>query len=151
MLPGEVLSAWTSSRRPKAWRTTDPAAIPGTQFFEFDDVPMVTFQRVFFGKAGTDGRGVLESLTMTVEEANTFNIAPTGPGSTNVPGADRPPRPVPVKQLSSVQALVRRDGHPLFEVRNLDVASPMEAAGGWTAEKIEAVYQAALETLSRQR
>lgn len=142
---GEEIAEFTAERRPKYWRILQPENVTGVQFFPVDDVPMVLFPRAFFGKVSADGKiGILEALVMSVEETKTFNIPPSGTGMTNVPGAEKPARPVPIKPLTDSQQIQRGEGPTSgYGVRNLDVPSPIVASGAWTAETIAEVVQAA--------
>jgi hypothetical protein len=129
---GKTLPVFTAKSRPKGWQILEPEKVEGVQLFDFDGVPMVMFPRAFFGKQAADGSGVLESLVMSVEEAKTFNLAPTATGSTNIPGADKPGRPVPLKALSDRQKIMRRNPLSGWEVRNLDVLLPGELDTGFS-------------------
>jgi hypothetical protein len=129
---GKTLPVFTAKSRPKGWQILEPEKVEGVQLFDFDGVPMVMFPRAFFGKQAADGSGVLESLVMSVEEAKTFNLPPTGIGQTNVPGADKLGRPVPLKALSDRQKIMRKDFATGWQVRNLDVMLPGELDTGFT-------------------
>ena len=96
--------------------------------FEMGGVQFVRYLFAFKGKRAADESGGVENLVMTLTEAATVNIAPTGPGMTNVPGTGKDV-PTPFKQnLLPTQKLLRQTPLSGFDIRNLDVILPTEQA-----------------------
>ena len=124
---GLVVKDWNPARRPKYWADDFP-----TKDFDLDGVPMIIYPRAFFGKLDDDEYGVTEPLVLSVEEAGQCNIPPTGTGQTNVPGADKSPRPVPLLPLGDRQRIMRPGPFAGFQVRNLDVPLTPVSSGGFT-------------------
>jgi len=113
----QTCPTWNPARQPKSW--FDAAAKP--MFTGPGGVQYTMYERIFLGKFGADGKGVIEQLILPVTEARTVNIAPKGPGMTNVPGADQPEVPTPLKVLGPNQAIMQYGPVAVAMVRNLDV------------------------------
>jgi len=109
--------AWNPARQPKSWY--DPAAKP--MFTGPSGVQYTMYERIFLGQFAVDGKGVIQQLILPVSEAQTVNIAPKGLGTTNLPGADQPEVPTPLKALGPNQAIMRYGPVAVPMVRNLDV------------------------------
>ncbi len=114
---GLTCPAWNPARQPKSWY--DPAAKP--MFTGPSGVQYTMYERIFLGQFTSDGKGVIQQLILPVTEAQTVNIAPKGIGMTNVPGADQPEVPTPLKPLGPNQAIMQYGPVGVPMVRNLDV------------------------------
>lgn len=96
---GKTCPTWDPTRAPKAWE--DPGA---QQKLKVGTVAYTVYDRIFVG-FDASGAPIFEPLGMPVAEAKTVNIAPTGPGSTNVPGASAPTVPCPLRELEDDEVL----------------------------------------------
>jgi hypothetical protein len=91
---GKPCPPWDPSRPPKYWE--DPAA---QKSIVVAGVPFAIYSRVYVGFDQQQQVPLFDSLGISVEDAKTVNIPPTGTGNTNVPGADVPAVPCPVRAL----------------------------------------------------
>lgn len=122
---GQEPPPWNPYRQPKYW--FDPAAKDSKS-------RRVVYERVLADPpAGPDGKPMLDVLVLDREEAATVNIPPKGPGATNVPGADAPEVPVPLRPLEPDEELAFDFGG-IVVVRNKHLWAELERQSGFTAE-----------------
>ena len=57
---------------------------------------------------GPDGSPMLDALVLDRDEAGDVNIPPRGEGQTNVPGADQPEIPAPMRALKLTERIVQQ-------------------------------------------
>ena len=125
---GQEAPGWNPYRAPKGW--FDPAARqPGPR--------SILYPRVFiYGPTGlieedAQGQPVTEALALSRDEAANVNIPPTDTGSTNVPGADQEPIPVPVDELNPDEEFAYTIGGALV-IRNKSLWQKVVEAGNFT-------------------
>ena len=120
---GQKCPPWNPYRRPKYW--FDPAAKESRS-------RRVTYDRALAEPpTGPDGKPMLDVLVLDREEASTVNIPPTGPGSTNTPGAAQPEIPCPLRALELNEELMFDFGG-IIVVKNKDLYQGLEV--GFTSE-----------------
>ena len=126
---GQPCPAWNPNRHPKSWLDPKPKKMTTGP----DGTPYTMYLNSFLGNFDPEDQSpIFESLMLSIAEASTVNIAPTGTGQTNVPGADATPVPCPSKPLTSTQQIVRLGIGQVPVVRNIDVPLPSDNAGGFT-------------------
>ena len=87
--------AWDALKPPKYWM--DPGA---QKAGVFGGIPMALYSRIYAGYNDATQLPIWDQLFISVADAKVVNIPPTGTGNTNVPGADVPAVPVPVRELA---------------------------------------------------
>jgi hypothetical protein len=122
---GQEPPAWDPSRPPKRWE--DPSARASTRRNVVYDYALVA------GPSGTivpgpDGKPMVDVLVLKKEEAATVNIPPM---AANVPGADVPEVPCPLRALEPGEELFFDIGG-VVAVKNVDLYSALEI--GFTAQ-----------------
>ena len=75
--------------------------------------------------AGSDGNPALDALVLDRDEAANVNIPPSGTGATNIPGADRPEIPVPLRPLEPNEELFFDFGR-VVAVKNTELFAQLE-------------------------
>lgn len=119
---GKPCPPWTTTKPPKSW--FDPSAASNSRRnIVYENV--VAYAANGSPLKGPDGNPVLESMVLSRDEAATVNIPPKGPGVSNIPGADVPPVPVPIRALEKNEELYFGMGGGVF-VRNLDYQGKVE-------------------------
>jgi hypothetical protein len=91
---------WNEGRHPQAW--CDPKA---KKTFSIGGVPYTLYARVFINYDEVVKQPIWEELVIPTAEAQTVNIPPKGLGMTNVPGADQPDVPCPVRELADDEVI----------------------------------------------
>ena len=126
---GQICPPWNPYRPPKSW--FDPKAkdsIKRSIVYDhviatsLSGVPLIT----------PDGYPMLDSLVLNRDEAATLNIPPKGYGISNVPGADQPEVPVPLRPLETDEELFFDFGG-IVAVRNVKLF-PKAEVGGFTEQ-----------------
>ena len=126
---GQPCPAWTLSKHPKYWFDPKPKKMTTGP----DGTAYTMYTNSFLGNFDPDTQlPIFESLMLSLTEASTVNIPPTGTGETNVPGADANPVQCPSKPLTSTQQIVRYGVLQIPAVRNLDVPLPSDDATNFT-------------------
>jgi hypothetical protein len=99
---GQPPPDWNPLRQPKGW--FDPKAPQSPSRRVVYDRAMVLNDK---GSPLWDDRGnlILDALVLDKIEAATVNIAPKGPGMTNVPGADVAEVPAPMRELKDDEVI----------------------------------------------
>lgn len=118
-LTGLVCPGWIPNRRPKYW--FDPAA----ERCEEDEV---IYDLAYRGNIDAEGKPKLKRLILYKFEAATVNIPPS---ATNVPGADQPEIPCPVRALEDGEELAFGFGG-VVEVRNKALYAQATQGGDFT-------------------
>ncbi len=121
---GKTCPPWDPTRAPKYW--LDPK--PVKKFVGPGNVAYTGYDRVWLGSRDAANNPLLDPLVITLDQAATVNIPPTGPGSTNTPGADIPAVPVPMRALEPNEELFFDFGG-LLVVKNTDLFSQLEQVG----------------------
>ncbi len=127
-ITGQEAPPWNPNRAPKGW--FDPKAAQSTRrTIIYEHVLAVNDDN---GKplAGPDGKPFLDILALSREIASTVNIPPKGPGVTNLPGADVPEIPCPLRPLAEGEELAWDFGG-IVVVRNKELYENLEH--GFTA------------------
>ena len=119
---GRPCPPWTPAKPPKLWFDAAAASNPRRNVV-YDNV--VAYAANGSPAKGPDGKPMIESLVLTRDEASTVNIPPKGPGYSNIPGADVPSVPVPIRALEKNEELFFGFGGGVF-VRNLDHQGQVE-------------------------
>ena len=119
---GEEPPPWNPQKPPKYWR--DPKALQSARRNVVYDSVVATSQG---GSplAGPDGKPVLDLMVLSKEDAASVNIPPKGPGVSNVPGADVPEVPCPLRPLEPNEELFFDFGGVVV-VKNLDLYPKIE-------------------------
>jgi len=130
---GKTLEPFSADLRPKRWIDPNPvdSGLEGS-----DGNPTAEYRGLEEASVAT-GTIKTKRFSVPLAEASMFNIPRSGPGMTNVPGADVPEYPAPLKELAPTQILVRRTPMSGVEIRNMDVPDPGvpgPEAGAFTAE-----------------
>ena len=118
---------WDSTRPPKYW--FDPAAKDSTR-------RNVTYDQVIaYSASGSPlfddkGNPTLEMMMMNKDEAAGVNIPPQGLGIANVPGADKPEIPPPLRALRADEELFV----PFGSIVAVRVKGTLEPDRGFTEE-----------------
>jgi hypothetical protein len=120
---GEEPPAWNPYRAPKGW--FDPKAKSSPSRRVVYELALATHPDTGAVLAGPDGKPLLDALVLDRDEAATVNIPPTDTGSTNVPGADQPQVPVPLRPLEPNEELFFDFGRSVA-VKNLDLFPELE-------------------------
>jgi len=122
---GQEPPPWDARRAPKYW--CDPKARESIRRNVVYDLVLATSQS---GSplAGPDGKPTLDLLVLNKDEAATVNIPPNG---TNVPGADIPEIPCPLRPLDPGEELFFDIGG-VVAVKNVPLYSALEV--GFTAQ-----------------
>ena len=98
---GQPCPAWDPSRRPKKWSAPEAAA--GDQdFVLFERVLATDMKAGGRALAGPDGKPYTKALVLPRDYAVQVNIAPA---TANVPGADAPEYPCPLRALEPNEEL----------------------------------------------
>ncbi len=116
---------WDESRPPKRW--LDPGALGSSRRNVVYD-PVIATSDTGQALVGPDGRPVLDVLVLKKEEAASVNIPPA---ATNVPGADVPEAPPPLRRLEANEELFFQFGG-LVAVKNKELYQALEV--GFTAQ-----------------
>jgi len=100
----EEAPPWNPYRFPKNWFDPNAKTNPSR---------VIVYEHAFAVDANTgqvlenpDGTPKFDKLALSRDEAATVNIPPTGPGQTDVPGADQTPVPVPMRALAPNEVIV---------------------------------------------
>lgn len=96
---GKPCPAWDPKRQPKAWEDPDAHKV-----LVVGQVSYMLYDRIFVALS-PQGDPVWDSLGLPVGDAKTVNIPPRGEGQTNVPGADQPEVPCPLRELADDEVL----------------------------------------------
>jgi hypothetical protein len=99
---------WDPNRPPKFWR--DPNAVKA---ITIGGVPYATYPRIFVQFDQVAQQAIFDTLGISVEEAKSVNIPPTGEGMTNVLGADVPAVPAPMRDLREGEVIMLFGMSPL--------------------------------------
>ena len=99
---GHEPPAWDPKSPPKAWE--DPKALQAQRRNVIYDF-VVSYAKNGSPLVGDDFKPSLDLLVLTKEEAATVNIPPKGPTVSNVPGADVPEIPPPLRALHANEEL----------------------------------------------
>jgi len=118
---GQEPPEWNPYRQPKSW--FDPKAKASTTRRIVYEPVLALHPDTGAVLAGPDGKPALDALVLDRDEAANVNIPPKGTGMTNVPGADQPEIPVPLRPLEPNEELYFGFGRPVL-VRNLDLYVP---------------------------
>lgn len=100
---GQEAPAWDPRLPPKRW--LDPAAerrAQGRRSVVYQQILVVSETGLPVG--GTDGKPLVDVLVLSKEQAERVNIPPDGVA--NVPGADRPEVPMPLRTLEAGEELM---------------------------------------------
>jgi hypothetical protein len=116
---------WNPNHPPKYWE--DPNAVLSPRRNVVYDLALV-YDEKGYPVAGPDGKPMLDVLLVPKDEAASVNIPPQG---TNVPGAEVPAVPVPLRPLEANEELVFAFGN-VPVVRNKEEFA--KSADGFTAE-----------------
>jgi hypothetical protein len=122
---GQESPAWDSRRAPKYW--CDPSAGASVRRNVIYDLVLATAPNGT-PLPGPDGKPQLDVLVLKKEEAATVNIPPDG---TNIPGADVPEVPCPLRPLEPGEELFFDIGG-VVAVKNVALYAAMEV--GFTAQ-----------------
>jgi hypothetical protein len=126
------------TRPPKYW--FDPAANESTKRnVVYDQV--IAYSASGSPLMGDKGQPLLEILMLTKDEAATVNIPPKELGKTNVPGADVPEIPPPLRPLREDEELF----FPMGGIVAVRIKGTLEADRGFTEED-----RALLEAIARK-
>ncbi len=123
---GQEPPPWNPDRAPKYW--CDPKARESTRRNVVYDF-VVAYSESGAPLAGPDGKPMLEALVLGKEVAATVNIPPKQ--FTNVPGAEVPEVPMPLRPLEPNEELCFEFGG-IVSVKNLDLYPLVEP--GFTPE-----------------
>jgi hypothetical protein len=135
---GQEPPPWDPTRAPKYW--FDPNAKNSRS-------RRVVYERVIADPpAGPDGKPMLDALVLDRDEAATVNIPPKGTGFTNVPGADKPEVPVPLRELGPDEELAFGIGGTVV-VRNKKLWAELEQGSGNFTAADRALLRAIAEKL----
>ena len=124
---GQEAPAWNPYRQPKGW--FDPEARKSTSRRIVYERALSTNPDNGVPLFDSEGRPQLDALVLDRDEAATVNIPPRGSGMTNVPGADQPAIPVPMRALEPNEELYRGFGG-IIMVKNTDLFPKAEAGFG---------------------
>ncbi len=126
---GQTCPPWNMYRPPKAW--FDPKAKDSVKrSVVYDHVIATSLSGVPL--IAPDGHPMLDVLVLNKDEAVTVNIPPKGYGVSNVPGADQPEVPVPMRPLEPDEELFFDFGG-VVAVRNTKLF-PKTETGGFTEQ-----------------
>ncbi len=123
-MTGQVCLPWNPARAPKYWY--DPK--PVKKFTGPGNVAYTSYDRIWLGNRDAANNPVLDPLVLSLDEAASANIPPTGPGSTNTEGADAPAVPAPMRALEPNEQLFFDFGG-LLTVKNTDLFPQLEQVG----------------------
>jgi len=115
---GQPAPEWNPYRQPKSW--FDPNAKKSASRRIVYEYALATDPETGALLFDEKGRPKLDALVLDREEAATVNIPPKGLGMTNVPGADQPEVPVPMRALEPNEELFQ-DWGGIIMVRNTDL------------------------------
>jgi len=115
---GQEPPAWNRYRQPKSW--FDPNARQSTSRRIVYDYALASDPGNGVPLIDSQGRPQLDALVLDREEAATVNIPPKGLGMTNVPGADAPEVPAPLRALEPNEELFQ-DFAGIIMVKNTDL------------------------------
>lgn len=132
---GKPCPAWNSTRKPKSWE--DSSAVQATE-------DMMVYDRIFLGMDGA-GNPKWKRLFLVPGEAAIVNIPPTGPGMTNVPGADQPVIACPMRELAEDEIIKAGFGNLPVLWKASEIATQEI---GWTAAEKELLLAAARRILA---
>jgi hypothetical protein len=138
---GQPCPAWDASRKPKSWM--DPNA---KKALMVGGVPYALYPNVYVSFDQIAGQPVWDQLGLPVTEAKTVNIPPKGEGQTNVPGADQPEVPCPMRDLTDDE-VIRLGFAAIPQVWRAD-EMPVAVAEGFTAEEKKLLLDAARKVLA---
>ena len=113
---GLTCPPWNPNKRPKRW--ADPK--PVDSGMEVDGVSQALYRVLDPGTMETGGIRT-KLILVSLADAVAVNLPPL---LANVPGADQPEVPVPLKDLSPTQQFVRRTPFSGVQVQNMDVVDP---------------------------
>ena len=120
---GQYPPEWNPYRLPKYW--FDPKAKQNPSRVVMYAQALVTDPDTGAVLAGSDGNPALDALVLDRDEAANVNIPPSGTGATNIPGADRPEIPVPLRPLEPNEELFFDFGR-VVAVKNTELFAQLE-------------------------
>lgn len=126
---GEEPPTWDPLKPPKY--CYDAKALGSSRRNVVYDQVLAVSEENGMAKIGLDGKPYFEIMVLPKEEAARVNIPPKGPGVSNVPGADQPEVPVPLRPLEADEEMFFDFGG-VVAVRNKSMY-PLIAVG-FTAE-----------------
>jgi hypothetical protein len=121
---GQACPPWDPTRAPKHWY--DPK--PVKKFVGPGNIAYTSYDRVWLGSRDAANNPVLDPLVISMDQAAAVNIAPTGPGTTNIPGADVPEVPAPMRALEPNEELFF-DWGGILTVKNTELFSQLVEVG----------------------
>ena len=122
-ITGQEAPAWNPYRQPKCW--FDPKARESVSRRVVYEYALATHADTGALLLDSAGKPMLDALVLDREEAATVNIPPKGLGMTNVPGADAPEVPVPMRRLEPNEELFFDFGN-IIMVKNTDLFEQLE-------------------------
>lgn len=132
---GKTCPPFSPSGKPKGWFDPNPQATGLTDASGNDLAMYTVIDDKSIGTATIAGGVKTKKFLLTVDDAAVVNIPDKSAGATNIPGADVPEVPVPLKDLSPTQVLVRQSPFAMgASVRNTDVPldTPATAPSSFT-------------------
>jgi hypothetical protein len=120
---GQEAPEWNPYRQPKCW--FDPNALQSTSRRIIYEYALATDPDTGGTIFDEQGRPKLDALVLDRDEAAAVNIPPKGTGMTNVPGADVPEVPVPMRALEPNEELFLDFG-AVIVVRNKDLYAQID-------------------------
>ena len=118
---------FSGNRPPKYW--FDPSAKDATRrAVVYDNV--IAYEANGAPLVGADGKPVLDVLMLSKDEAASVNIPPKGLGQANIPGADVPEVPSPLRALKDDEELFV----PFPGIVAVRIKGALEADRGFTEE-----------------
>ena len=124
---GQEPPPWNPYRQPKSW--FDPQARSSASRRVVYQYALATDPNTNSLPFDANGVPKLDALVLDREEAATVNIPPKGPGMTNIPGADVPEVPVPMRPLEPNEELCLDFGG-IVVVKNKDLFAQLESGFG---------------------
>ena len=123
---GQEAPPWNPYRQPKSW--FDPKAKASTSRRVVYECALSTNPDTGALLLDSNGKPQLDALVLDRDEAGMVNIPPKGSGMTNVPGADVPEVPVPMRPLEANEELFFDFGNILL-VKNKDLYAQVVEVG----------------------
>jgi len=109
-------------------------------------VPYALYPNVYVSFDQVSGQPVWDQLGLPVTEAKTVNIPPKGEGQTNVPGANQPETPCPMRDLADDE-VIRLGFAAIPQVWRADEIPAPAEGGGFTADEKTLLLNAARKIL----
>jgi hypothetical protein len=129
---GQEAPAWNPYRQPKSW--FDPKAKESVSRRVVYEYALAINEDTGALLRDANGLPYLDALVLDRDEAATVNIPPKGPGMTNVPGADVPEVPVPMRALEPNEQLYF-DWGSILMVKNTDLFEQSSGDGFSQADR----------------